>query len=65
MGTFKEQVIQMIRCLPDDCSLEDIQYHLYVRAKVEEGLRAVKEGRMLTQDEPERRVKNWFKARIE
>ena len=35
----KEQAIELIRTLPDDCTLEDIQYHLYVRAKVENGIK--------------------------
>ena len=29
----KEEVKQIIDNLPDDCSLEDIQYFLYVRSK--------------------------------
>jgi hypothetical protein len=27
-----------IKQLPDDCSLEDIQYELYAKAKIEAGL---------------------------
>ncbi len=35
----------MLETLPDDASLEDIQYHLYVLEKVKRGLeRAEKEG---------------------
>ncbi len=45
----KEQAIELIRSLPDDCTLEDIQYHLYVRAKVERGIRAIDEGRVVSQ----------------
>ena len=26
----KEAVLDLVRKLPDDCSLDDIQYHLYV-----------------------------------
>ena len=38
MSTAKEEVHQLLGRLPDDCSLEDIQYQLYVIAKVRNGL---------------------------
>jgi hypothetical protein len=56
----KETAIALIRRLPDDCSLEDIQYHLYVRAKVECSLRAIEEGRVVPQEEAERTVGAWL-----
>ena len=34
MSTAKEDVEALLNKLPDDCSLEDIQYHLYVIDKV-------------------------------
>ncbi|NOZ67759.1 MAG: hypothetical protein GXP46_00590 [Deferribacteres bacterium] len=58
----KEQAIELIRSLPDDCTLEDIQYHLYVREKVEKGIRAVDEGRVVSQEEAEKKVKEWLKS---
>lgn len=60
MSTVKEEVSQLIRNLPDNSSLEDIQYHLYVRQKIEHGLRDVKEGRVYTQAEVERKMKKWL-----
>jgi predicted transcriptional regulator len=58
----KEQAIELIKSLPDDCTFEDIQYHLYVRAKVEKGIRAIDEGRVVSQDEAEKKVKEWVKS---
>lgn len=58
----KEQAIELIKSLPDGCTLEDIQYHLYVRAKVEKGIRAIDEGRVVSQDEAEKKVKEWVKS---
>ena len=40
----KDAVLKLLEALPDDVSIEDIQYHLYVRQKVERGLRDVAEG---------------------
>ena len=38
MSTAKEEVLALLSKLPDDCSLEDIQYYLYVIEKVRNGL---------------------------
>lgn len=54
--TAKEEVKKILDNLPDDSSFEDIQYHIYVRAKIEQGLEDVEEGRLLTQKEVERRM---------
>lgn len=59
MSVIKEQVINLIKSLPDDCTLEEIQYHLYVREKVEQGIRAIEEGRVVSQEEAEQKVKEW------
>jgi hypothetical protein len=59
MRTAKEEALELIHGLPDDCTSEDIQYHLYVRDKVIRGIRAVDEGRVMSLDEAERRVKEW------
>lgn len=55
MSTAKEKVKTLLDKLPDDCSLEDVQYHLYVVEKIHRGIeRAEKEG-VLSQDEVERK----------
>jgi len=58
----KEDAIRLIQSLPDDCTIEDIHYHLYVRQKVERGMAAVDEGRVVSQDDAERRVAEWVKS---
>ncbi len=59
-ATAKEEVRQMIDNLPDDISLEDIQYHIYVRQKVARGLKDIEEGKVLTQEEVEERMQKWL-----
>ena len=59
MESAKEEAIQLIRRLPDDTTLEDIQYHLYVQQKVRRGMQDVEEGRVYTQNEVEKRMKRW------
>jgi predicted transcriptional regulator len=60
MSTAKEDVRKMLDRLPDDSSLEDIQYHIYVREKIEHGLEDIETGRLLTQEEVERRMSKWL-----
>jgi predicted transcriptional regulator len=60
MPSAKQEAIELIQSLPDDSTLEDIQYHLYVRQKVLRGLRDVEEGRFQTQEDVEKRMKKWL-----
>jgi len=49
--TEKEQAIDSISCLPVEATWEDISYCLYIRRKIEEGLEAANEGRVVSHDE--------------
>jgi hypothetical protein len=60
MITAKEQVEELLNKLPDDCSLEDIQYHLYVIEKVRNGLEVADSKGALSQEEVERRSSKWL-----
>ena len=59
MSTAKEEVEALLKKLPDNCSLQDIQYHLYVIEKIRRGIeRAEKEG-TIPQEEAEKRLSKW------
>lgn len=60
MGNVKEEAIQLIERMPNDCSIEDILYHLYVKKKVDQGLRDIEEGRVLSHDEMKARIRQWL-----
>jgi hypothetical protein len=60
MATAKQEVEQLLARLPSDCSLEDIQYHLYVIEKVRSGLDAADSEGTLSQDEAEQRLSKWL-----
>ena len=60
MATPKQVARELLDRLPDDCSLQDIQYHLYVRQMIEEGRRDVREGRVFSQEEIERDLAQWL-----
>jgi predicted transcriptional regulator len=60
MSTAKEEVRKMLDQLPDDASFEDIQYHIYVREKIERGLKDIQEGHVLSQEDVEERMSKWL-----
>ena len=62
MSNVKSLVVEMMKSLPDDCSWEDVQYHIYVREKIERGMAAVDAGEVITQEEAERNIGKWLKS---
>jgi predicted transcriptional regulator len=46
----KQTVKDLLDRLPDDCSLEDVVYHLYVIQKIEAGLADADAGRLIPHD---------------
>jgi predicted transcriptional regulator len=60
METAKEQVQHILEMLPEDASLEDIQYHIYVRQKIQDGLADVEAGRVVSHAEVQQRLAKWL-----
>lgn len=60
MSTAKQDVEQLLNKLPDDCSVEDIQYHLYVLDKVRRGLEEARSEGTISQDQVESRLSKWL-----
>lgn len=59
MASAKEEVRKLLDQIPDDSTFEDIQYHIYVREKIERGLKEAEQGQVLSQEEVERRMQKW------
>lgn len=59
--TAKEQVQKMIERLPEDSTLEEIQYHVYVYGKIQKGLAAIERGEVVSHDEVKLRMSKWLK----
>jgi hypothetical protein len=60
MVTAKQEVTSLLNKLPDDCSLEDIQYHLYVIDKVRHGLKAADIRGTISQGQGELCLDKWL-----
>jgi len=62
LNPIKEDIIKLIQELPDDATLEDIQYHLFVKQKLLRAEEQIKEGKITPHDEVMEKVKKkWFK----
>jgi len=61
MATEKENIIEMIKSLPNDVTMEDVMEAIYVRQKIEKGLKDSKEGRLYTHEEAKERLAKWLK----
>jgi len=58
----KEDVIKLIQELPDDITLEDIQYHLFVKQKLLRAEEQIKEGKTIPHEKVMEKVRSkWFK----
>ena len=51
MSTAKEEAIKTISRLPEEVSWDEIMYKIYVKRKIEEGLKAADEGRTISHEE--------------
>ncbi len=57
----KKKVEKLLKELPNNCSIEDIQYHLYVLQKIERGLKESKSGKGYTTEEMKKKLSKWIR----
>lgn len=62
MSTFKQQLLDVVNSLPDNCTEEDFRYRLYVRQRIDEGLADIESGRTYSHEEMAEMVKSWRKS---
>ncbi len=62
MSVIKEEVTvtSLLDLLPDNTSIEDVQYHLYVVEKVRHGHEAARTEETLTQQQAEEKLGKWL-----
>lgn len=58
--TAKDEVRELLETLPEDATLEDAQYAIFVRQKVQSGLDAARRGDTASQAEMETRMARWL-----
>lgn len=60
MRSVKQEAASLIERMPEDCSIEDIRYQLYVMEKVRNGLARADAERVIEQDEAEAWLAKWL-----
>lgn len=60
MSSAKQKIQSLLNQLPDNCSIEDVQYHLYVIETVRRGLEVADHQGTRTQTEAEERLNKWL-----
>jgi predicted transcriptional regulator len=55
-SSVKERVIEAVRELPDDATVEDAMERLYVLAKIQKGLQQAEAAQTVSHEEAKRRI---------
>lgn len=58
--SIKEEVLKLIKDLPENVTLEDIIRELYVRGKIEKGLKELDGGQTFLHDEVKDKLGKWL-----
>ena len=62
MVSLKSQILAVANALPEDCTLDDFRYRLYLQLKAQEGLQAIESGEIYTREEVVEQIKSWRKS---
>jgi len=61
----KEEIIDLIKHLPEDITIDDIMYHLYVRKKIMKGLEELEQGKgiphEIVMENAKKSLEQWLK----
>jgi len=56
----KQEIQQLLNQLPENVSFDDIQYHIYVRQKINRGIEDVEAGYTISEEEFDKRMSIWL-----
>jgi len=56
----KADILQLLESLPDSATWDEIEYAIYVRHKIRQGLDDLEAGRVLSSEEMRRRMQKWL-----
>ncbi len=59
MTITKEEVLEMVRQLPDEIDVEELIYRLYVRERLEQAEEDIAAGRLLSAEEGRAQAAKW------
>lgn len=62
VATAKQEVEKLLQQLPEDATLEDIQYHLYVLEKIKRGRADIAQGNSYSTEQARERLGRWLES---
>lgn len=60
MTIAKQQVLEIVRNLPEEIDIDEIMYRLYLLQKLDSAEQDVRDGRLVSQDEAIKETSKWF-----
>ena len=64
-SNLKDEIIDLIRKLPQDATIDDIMYHLYVKKKILAGIKDIEQGNIIHHEQvmenAKKRLEQWLK----
>lgn len=60
MSSVKKAVLDLVKRLPETCTMEDVQHQLYVRQKVQRSMEAAGAGRIQGHEQVKKRLSKWL-----
>jgi len=61
MTIAKQQILELMKDLPEEVDIDEIIYRLYLRQKLEVAEKDVREGRVISHEEVVKETSKWFK----
>ncbi len=64
-SNLKEEIIDLIKKLPEDATIDDIMYHLYVKKKILTGIKDIEQCNVIPHEQimetVKKRLEQWLK----
>jgi predicted transcriptional regulator len=60
MTIAKQQILELIKDLPEEVDVDEVMYRLYLRQKLEAAEKDVQEGRLVSHEEVIKETSKWF-----
>lgn len=60
MQIAKNEVLDLVSQMPEECDLEELHYRLYVLEKIKRGQESYRENGGVSQEEAEKRMQKWI-----
>ncbi|MEW6367110.1 MAG: hypothetical protein AB1714_20970 [Acidobacteriota bacterium] len=60
MAAVREKVIELVKALPENATVEDVMEELYFKLQVDEGLAELDRGEGIPHEEVEKRMAKWL-----